>query len=110
MARRGIQPREPVDQRYADAGLFGAIYPARDKSVDLALLFIGTDRKQLHLDETARCVAQGTQAVAALNPVPRHTTAKLRLPRNISLPKFAGMPTSQETVVAISHTDLPIGK
>ncbi|MBS1082094.1 IS630 family transposase, partial [Gluconobacter kondonii] len=84
-ARRGTRPRQPADQRYANAWLFGAICPARGKAAGLALPFIGTDSMQLHLDEIARCVARGAHAVLLLDRAPWHTTGKIRLPKNVSL-------------------------
>lgn len=86
-AKRGTRPGQPADQRYPNAWLFGAIYPARGKAAGLALPFIGTDSMQLHIDEISYPVARarGTHAVVLLDRAPWHTTAKLRLQRNISL-------------------------
>src|SRR5690606_16066850 len=50
-ARRGTRPRQPADQRYKNAYLFGAICPARGKGAALALPFADTDAMQLHIDE-----------------------------------------------------------
>jgi hypothetical protein len=33
-AKKGTRPRQPKDQRYANAYVFGAICPARDTGVD----------------------------------------------------------------------------
>lgn len=40
---------------------------------------------QLHIGEISRSVARGAHAVVLLDRAPWHTTAKLTLPRNISL-------------------------
>ncbi|MBB6414343.1 hypothetical protein HNQ71_007053 [Mesorhizobium sangaii] len=53
-ARRGTRPRQPADQRYQSAYLFGAICPARGKGAALALPFADTAAMQLHLDEISR--------------------------------------------------------
>jgi hypothetical protein len=58
-ARRGTRPRQPADQRYDNACLFGAICPARGVGAALALPYADTDMMQLHLDEISRNVAEG---------------------------------------------------
>ena len=50
-ARRGSRPRQPADQRYESAYLFGAICPARAKGAALALPRADTFAMQLHLEE-----------------------------------------------------------
>ena len=42
-ARRGTRPRQPADQRYNNAYLFGAICPARGVGAALALPYADTD-------------------------------------------------------------------
>lgn len=84
-AKRGTRPRQPADQCYVNAWLVWAICPARGKAAGLVLPFIGTDSMRLHIDEISYSVARGAHAVVLLDRAPWHTTAKLRLPRNISL-------------------------
>jgi hypothetical protein len=36
-AKKGTRPRQPKDQRYANANVFGAICPARDTGAALVL-------------------------------------------------------------------------
>jgi hypothetical protein len=84
-ARRGSRPRQPADQRYENAYLFGAICPARGKGAALALPFADTAAMQLHLDEIARHVAKGAHAVLLLDRAGWRTTDKLDVPKNISL-------------------------
>ena len=62
-ARRGTRPRQPADQRYDNAYLFGAICPARGVGAALALPYADADMMQLHLDEISRHVAEGAHAV-----------------------------------------------
>ena len=50
-AKRGTRPRQPADQRYDNAYLFGAICPARGVGAALALPYADTEAMQLHLDE-----------------------------------------------------------
>ena len=84
-ARRGTRPRQPADQRYESAYLFGAICPARGTGAALALPFADTQAMQLHLDEIARTVARGAHAVLLLDRAGWHTTAALVVPKNITL-------------------------
>ena len=58
-ARHGTRPRQPADQRYENAYLFGAICPARGEGAALALPFADTEAMQLHLEEIAANVAAG---------------------------------------------------
>ena len=83
-ARRGSRPRQPADQRYENAYLFGAICPARGVGAALALPFADTEAMQLHLDEISRHVAEGAHAVLVLDRAGWHTTAKLDMPTNIT--------------------------
>jgi transposase len=83
-ARRGTRPRQPADQRYQSAYLFGAICPARGIGAALALPHADTEAMQLHLDEISRHVADGAHAVLLLDRAGWHTTAKLDVPHNIT--------------------------
>ena len=80
-ARRGTRPRQPADQRYDNAYLFGAICPARGVGAALALPYADADMMQLHLDEISRNVAD---AVLILDRAGWHTTGKLDVPDNIT--------------------------
>ncbi len=83
-ARRGTRPRQPADQRYQNAYLFGAICPARGTGAALALPHADTEMMQLHLDEISRHVAKGAHAVQILDRAGWHTTTKLDVPSNIT--------------------------
>ena len=52
-ARRGSRPRQPADQRYESAYLFGAICPARGTGAALAMPYTDSEAMQLHLLEGA---------------------------------------------------------
>jgi transposase len=84
-AKRGTRPRQPADQRYENAYLFGAICPARGTGAALALPFANTEAMQLHLDEISRNVAKGAHAVLLADRAGWHTTAALVVPKNITL-------------------------
>ena len=83
-AQRGTRPRQPADQRYANAYLSGAICPARGKGAALALPHVDTEMMQLHLDEISRHVAKDAHAVLLLDRAGWHTTGKLAMPKNIT--------------------------
>jgi len=83
-ARRGSRPRQPVDQRYENAYLFGAICPARGIGAALALPQADTEAMQLHLNEISRQVAEGAQAVLLMDRAGWHTTGSLNMPKNIT--------------------------
>jgi transposase len=84
-ATRGTRPRQPADQRYESAYLFGAICPARGTGAALALPFADTQAMQLHLDEIARTVKRGAHAVLLLDRAGWHTTGALKIPKNITM-------------------------
>ena len=84
-ARRGTRPRQPADQRYESAYLFGAICPARGVGAALAMPLADTAAMQAHLDEISRTVARGAHAILLLDRAGWHTTDKLRVPKNITL-------------------------
>jgi hypothetical protein len=83
-AKRGTRPRQPADQRYDNAYLFGAICPARGVGAALALPYADTEAMQLHLDEISRHVAQSAHAVLLLDRAGWHTTNNLDVPDNIT--------------------------
>ncbi|WGJ13277.1 IS630 family transposase [Methylocapsa sp. D3K7] len=83
-ARRGTRPRQPADQRYDNAYLFGAICPARGVGAALALPYADTGMMQLHLDEISHNVAKGAHAVLLLDRAGWHTTSQLNVPENIT--------------------------
>ena len=84
-ARRGSRPRQPKDQRYESAYLFGAICPARGTGAAVALPAANTEAMQAHLWEISHNVAAGAHAVVLLDRAGWHTTSQLVVPENISL-------------------------
>jgi len=83
-ARRGSRPRQPADQRYESAYLFGAICPARGTGAALAMPYADTEAMQLHLDEVSRAVRRGAHAVLLLDRAGWHTSRRLVMPKNIT--------------------------
>ena len=84
-ARTGTRPRQPKDQRYENAYLFGAIGPARDIGAAIVMPYADTHAMQTHLDEISRTVTAGSVAALLLDQAGWHTTEKLVVPTNIVL-------------------------
>src|SRR5215204_845821 len=84
-ARRGSRPRQPADQRYESAYLFGAICPARGTGAALAMPYADSEAMQLHLVEISSRVRRGAHAVLLLDRAGWHTTGRLVVPKNITL-------------------------
>ena len=84
-ARRGTRPRQPADQRYESAYLFGAICPARGTGAALAMPYADSEAMQLHLEEVSRVVRRGAHAVLLLDRAGWHTSRRLAVPKNITL-------------------------
>lgn len=84
-ARKGTRPRQPADQRYESAYVFGAICPGRGIGAAIVMPRADTGAMQEHLDEIARHVAEGSHAVILMDRASWHTTDRLRVPQNISI-------------------------
>jgi len=84
-ARKGTRPRQPADQRYQNAYLFGAICPHRQTGAAIMMPKANTHAMQLHLDEISYEVAKGAHGVVLMDRAGWHTTGKLNVPRNISI-------------------------
>lgn len=84
-ARTGTRPRQPADQRYKSAYLFGAICPAEGTGAALVMPRADTRAMQAHLKEISRNVTPGAHAVLLLDRAGWHTTSKLSIPNNVSL-------------------------
>ena len=82
-AQKGSRPRQPKDQRYKNAYLFGAICPARGVGAGLVMPFCDTDAMQKHLQEISRTVSPGAFAVLLMDRAGWHTTGELEMPNNI---------------------------
>ena len=84
-AKKGTRPRQPKDQRYENAYLFGAVCPSRDTGVAIIMPHANTEAMQAHLDEISHAVSPGAHAVIILDKAGWHTTRKLKLPFNLTL-------------------------
>ena len=61
-ARKGTRPRQPADQRYANAYVFGAICPERGVGAALVRPYCDTPAMQAHLNEISVNVARKAHA------------------------------------------------
>lgn len=84
-ARRGTRPSAPSDQRTASTYIFGAICPERGTGAALVLPWCNSVTMALHLQEISQAVSPGAHAVVLLDQAGWHTSAKLKVPANISL-------------------------
>jgi len=84
-AKKGSRPRQPADQRYQNAYLFGAICPKRGIGAALMLPWANTKTMQLHLDEVSKMVARRAHGVVLMDRAGWHTTAKLNVPKNLTI-------------------------
>jgi len=84
-ARKGSRPRQPADQRYQNAYLFGAICPAKGKGAALMLPEANAQAMQAHLDEISRKVASDAHAALLMDRAGWHTTTRLKVPSNITV-------------------------
>lgn len=87
-ATKGTRPRQPKDQRYDNAYIFGAICPARGQGAALVMPYADTDAMNLHLAEIAQTVMPGAHAVVLIDGAGWHTSKTLRTPANITLLKL----------------------
>jgi transposase len=84
-AKTGTRPRQPKDQRYENAYLFGAVCPQRGTGAALIMPRADTEAMQKHLEEIAREVAPGAHGLVILDQAGWHTTRKLEVPGNLTL-------------------------
>lgn len=84
-AKKGTRPRQPADQRYQNAYLFGAICPRRGTGAALMLPWSNTEAMQLHLNEISCNVAAQAHAVVLMDRAGWHTTDKLHVPDNLTI-------------------------
>ena len=84
-AKKGTRPRQPKDQRYENAYLFGAVCPSRDTGVAIIMPYANTAAMRKHLEEISRAVAPGAHAMVLLDQAGWHTTRKLKVPKNLTM-------------------------
>ena len=84
-AKKGTRPRQPKDQRYDNAYLFGAVCPSRDTGVAVIMPNADTEAMQMHIDEISPAVMSGAHALIILDKAGWHTTGKLKIPSNLTL-------------------------
>jgi hypothetical protein len=73
-AKKGTRPRQPKDQRYENAYLFGAVCPSRDTGAAIIMPHANTAAMRKHLEEISRPVAPGAHGLIILDQAGWHTT------------------------------------
>ena len=84
-AKKGSRPRQPKDQRYENAYLFGAVCPGRNTGIAVIMPHADTEAMQKHVDEISLAVAPSAHALIILDQAGWHTTRKLKVPTNLTL-------------------------
>jgi transposase len=84
-ARKGTRPRQPADQRYENAYIFGAVCPARDVGAALVMPYADTAAMSEHLAEIGRCVAEKAHAIVLTDGAGWHKSTALEIPNNLTL-------------------------
>ena len=79
-----MQPRQPADQRYENAHLFGAICPACGRGAAIASSWVNTEAMQTHVNEIALNVASGAYAVLIMDRAAWRAASKLVMPTKIT--------------------------
>ena len=87
-ARRGTRPRAPRDTRYKWSYIFGAACPARGTAAGLILPYVNAEAMGLHLEEIAKAVAPGAQALLIVDGAGWNGAKALAVPANITLLKL----------------------
>ena len=81
-AKKGTRPRQPADQRYQNAYIFGAICAMYGKGAALLLSVVNTEAMQLHLEEISVHLARGSHGVVLMDRAGWHPTGQLSVPKN----------------------------
>ncbi len=91
-AKRGTRPRALRDRRYAWAWLFGAVCPERRTGAAVVMPEVNTAAMEEQLAEISRNVSPGAHAVPVPDGAGWRSSARLRVPDNVSLlplPRYA---------------------
>lgn len=84
-APKGTRPRQPADQRYANAYIFGAVCPERGTGAALVMPYCDTKAMEKHLHEISKEIRLSAHGVVLVDRAAWHTTKKLKWPTNITL-------------------------
>lgn len=100
-ARTGTRPRQPKDQRYKSAYLFGAICPARGTGAAVVMPAADTMAMQRHLEEIAQAVSPGAVAVLLMDRAGWHIAGELAFPDHVHRTQAVGLHRSSSMTVGI---------
>ena len=85
MGEKGHATRQPKDQRYENAYVFGAVCPSRDTGIAIIMPYANTAAMRKHIEAISRAVAPGAHGLVILDQAGWHTTRKLKVPKNLTL-------------------------
>src|SRR5262249_4413633 len=108
-ARRGTRPRQPADQRYDNAYLFGAICPARGIGAALALPYADTECSSTSTKSRAPSPRALTPFCCSIGPDgtrPANSTCPTTSRRSSCLPALGAQPGRE--CLAISSPELAL--
>ena len=84
-APKGSRPRAVRQQQFEAAYMYGAVCPAEGKAVGIVMPKANSEGMQVHIDMIAAAVTSGKHAVLVVDRAAWHVTAKLRMPKNLSI-------------------------
>ena len=84
-AKKGSRPRQPKDQRYENAYVFGAVCASRDTGVALIMPQVDTEAMQAHLDAIGKAVGPAPMRCSSSTRPDGTRRAKLKPPANVTL-------------------------
>jgi DDE superfamily endonuclease len=84
-AKTGSRPRQPKDQRYDKAYVFGAVCPSRNIGAAVIMPYANTEAMQVQVDEIGKTVAPGAHGLIIFDKAAWHTTRKLKIPENLTM-------------------------
>jgi hypothetical protein len=96
-AKTGSRPRQPKDQRYENAYVFGAVCPSRDTGVALIMPHADTEAMQAHLEAIGRAVAPSAHALLILEGRVAHHAQAQPTQQSHPCPATASMPRTQRS-------------
>jgi hypothetical protein len=82
---KGERPRGRLEQGFVSVHLFGAVCPARDTGIALALPMVSTAAMSLFLAELGRSLPPETHAALVLDRAGWHLSDDLVVPANLTL-------------------------
>ena len=84
-APKESRPGAVRQQQFEAAYMYGAVCPAEGKAVGIVMPKANSEGMQVHIDMIAAAVTSGKHPVLVVDRAAWHVTAKLRMPKNLSI-------------------------